>query len=100
MFVIEETSAQGPVLQLQGEWLMRNSRTIHGELTALLDQQVVGLDASKIEDIDSAGLQLLLAALRTRQKSGLSNAVIASSGALDSLVHLYGLESEFQGGVG
>lgn len=97
MFVEHHKTEQGEQLIFQGEWVMRSAKSIYEELSPLLMMDAVAIDAFKIEEIDSSGLQILISALRTRKSQGKLHNLSASSSVLDSLVQLFGLSDEIKG---
>jgi len=73
-----------------GELLMHTAEQIRPMLLASLptDGSLARLDLSQVTEIDTAGLQLLMAAYRETTSRGTSLLVVAASGAVTEVLHL------------
>lgn len=64
-------------------------------LEALAGADALALDLSRVEECDSAGLQLLLLAKRESRRLGKAFAVTACSEAVDDVLAFCNLQAEF-----
>ena len=68
-------------------------------LEALSDSQIVEIDLSKVSEIDTAGVQVLLLAQREARQTGKSVAVTSLSTAARAVLDLYKLTAQLAGEV-
>ena len=69
-------------------------------LEALSDSKTVEIDLSKVNEIDTAGVQVLLLAQREARQAGKSAAVTSLSAAVRAVLDLYKLTAQIAGEVG
>lgn len=81
-----------PPLSLCGELTIRNAAALHAQLREALDAGCHELLLDAVDDCDSAGVQLLLAARRSLQEQGLPLVIRAPSPALRECLRRYALE--------
>ena len=82
-----ETGEHKTLVKVSGEMTIYTAAELKQALTPLLDrQQALELDLSGVSEMDSAGLQLLLAAKKTMQQGGYPlHLVMHSHAVLDAL---------------
>ena len=81
---------------LQGEWTVVQAAGNRPALLAAIEAGTTRLDLSRVEEFDSAGLQLLLAARRSAVQRGSSLALEDPSAAVRALCAAYHLDEQFQ----
>lgn len=81
---------------LSGEWTIHAIAQQHEALRPMVGAGQHVLDASGITDMDSAGLQLLLAASQSLARQGLALQIVAPSDAVKAVLQGYGLDTELQ----
>ena len=69
-------------------------------LEALSDSQIVEIDLSKVNEIDTAGVQVLLLAQREARQAGKNAAVTSPSAAVRAVLALYNLTAQLTGEAG
>ncbi len=82
-------------LMLDGELTIRTAAQVHEQLQQALAEGHHALDLSRIEAIDSAGVQLLLAARRSLVNGGMGLHIQGASQPVQELLTLYGLRDAF-----
>lgn len=88
-------SADGVMhLTLQGEFTIYDAGA-KDELLALCAGPQVEIDLSRVNEIDSVGVQLLLLVLRQAQMQQRSLRLVALHPAVRTMLELYGLEQTF-----
>lgn len=78
---------------LSGEWTIHVIAQHREAMLLLVNDGQYEFDASGITDMDSAGLQLLLAAQRSIAKQGRELRLVACSGAVKDVLATYGLDT-------
>lgn len=97
MFCAIHTTDSGSTLELKGDWVMRSAKELYQTLGEQIDQPLTLIDASQIDDIDSAGLQIIVSWMRTRKSKGLLSRISTLSPSTIDLSKLYDLENELTG---
>lgn len=94
-------ASEGPSrLSPEGELTIYNARAFRDELSAALDEHHgLELDLSRVTELDTAALQVILAALRTARTRGIPLDICNISPSVRDLLGLYGLEFERAGRV-
>ncbi len=64
-------------------------------LAALADGEGLAIDLSAVDEMDTAGMQLLVLARREAQRAGKTAALVASSMAAQEVLHQYQLAASF-----
>lgn len=77
---------------LAGEWTIHMIAQHRQAMLVLIDEGHHEFDASGITDMDSAGLQLLLAIQRSLALKGFEINLLRLSGAVRDVLHAYGLD--------
>lgn len=75
----------------EGSWTISDALAQQAALREALDAGASTLDLSRVHEIDSAGVQLLLAARRTAASHGLALTLSDASPAVRELLQRYGL---------
>lgn len=78
---------------LAGEWTIHAIAQHQEAMLVLVNEGVVAFDASGITDMDSAGLQLLLAAQRSMAKQGQELSLVKASSVVKDVLKAYGLDA-------
>lgn len=78
-------------IALQGEWTIHAAAALRETLLVHLAEGAHTFDVTGITEIDSAGLQLLMATQRSLARSGLELTLQGRSPAVDDVLHIYGL---------
>lgn len=92
MLKIEETP-DGCVLALEGELTIYQVAVLYPQLAPWLqDVRPLQLDLSGLQELDTAGIQLLLFLYRQRHAAGLLTGFNHPSGAVAGALQLLGLE--------
>lgn len=81
---------------LSGEWTIHAIAQQHEALKPVLDAGQHVLDASGITDMDTAGLQLLLAASHSLARQGLAMQIVAPSDSVKAVLQGWCLDAELQ----
>ncbi len=82
------------VVTLQGEWTIHAAATLREAMLAHVTAGTSTFDLQGITEMDSAGLQLLLAAQRSLARSGLAMSLRHPSPAVAEVLRHYGLDLE------
>jgi anti-anti-sigma factor len=80
---------------IEGELTIRTAAQVHEQLQDALEDGHYVLDLSRIEAMDSAGFQLLVAAHQTLLKTGLELQIVSASAPVKDLLSLYGYAGRF-----
>lgn len=78
---------------LSGEWTIHQIGEHHHALLSAIQAGASTLDASGITEVDSAGLQLLVAARQSLQRQGRELHLIATSPCVREALSAYGLDA-------
>lgn len=81
---------------LEGEWTVIRAAELRPLLAGRIAAGAKELDLSHITEIDSAGLQLLIAARRSAGRRGQELALRGAAPAVRALASLYGLDENLQ----
>ena len=85
-------------LAIEGPMTIYEAVERKGELLAALDAAArLEIDLSGVDEMDSAGLQLLVLAGREAGNAGKSLAVVMHSAATEEVFHRYGMRPDFGG---
>lgn len=96
MEITLDTSATPARLTLAGEMTIYAAAELHGRLLAALDDcSALRIDLAAIEEIDSAGLQLLILARQHAAAAGKPLGLAALSRPVRELLELYDLAGYF-----
>ncbi|WP_447829222.1 STAS domain-containing protein [Aeromonas salmonicida] len=91
-----ETGEHKPLVKVSGEMTIYTAAELKQALTPLLyRQQALELDLSGVSEMDSAGLQLLLAAKKTMQQGGYPLHLVMHSHAVLNALELCQLAAFF-----
>ncbi len=83
-------------IRLEGEWTIPCAATLREELLKLAADGTHRLDLSGVTDMDSAGLQLLLAMQRSLARQGHELVLTASSPVVKQVMKTYGLDGDLR----
>lgn len=81
-----------PVMSLQGEWTIHHAAQLRVSLLESVEQGVCTYDLQAIQDMDSAGLQLLLAAQRSLHRQGRELCLVNPSASVRDVLRVFGLD--------
>lgn len=82
-----------PVIVLQGEMIINNiAECLEVILDKLTSEKPIQIDLLDVNKIDTAGLQLLLAARNSRKNDNMDVELINPSSEVERIFNLYGLE--------
>lgn len=81
---------------LSGEWTIHAIAQQRQAMLLLVNEGQHVFDASGITDMDSAGLQLLVAAQRSIAQQGRELSLVQVSQAVKDVLHAYGLDVNLQ----
>lgn len=91
MTMTMHTERQRTTLHIEGEMTIYRAAELKRELLAALDQaSTLELDLSKVTDIDGAGIQLLILAMRTAREQGVALHTVDHSAAVREVFALLG----------
>ncbi|MFZ2853343.1 MAG: STAS domain-containing protein [Rhodocyclaceae bacterium] len=96
MEIVLDTALTPARLTLTGEMTIYAAAELHGRLLAALDDcSALQIDLSAIEEVDSAGLQLLIVGRQHALATGKPLGLAALSRPVRELLELYGLAGFF-----
>jgi anti-anti-sigma factor len=81
---------------LTGEWTIHAISQHREAMLTLVNEGQYQFDAAGITDMDTAGLQLLVAAQRSLAKRGHELCLLQPSGAVKDVLKAYGLDANLQ----
>jgi anti-sigma B factor antagonist len=84
-------------IRIEGEWTIHAAATLREGLLAQVSEGAHQFDLGAVTEIDSAGLQLLLAAQRSLARQGREIVLTACSPAVTQVLKIYGLDSDLRG---
>lgn len=84
---------------LSGEWTIHSIAQHRESVLPLLDMGATEVDVSGITELDSAGLQLLLALQRGLARRGLELRLRPLSSSVREVLNLYGLDATLHPGA-
>jgi anti-sigma B factor antagonist len=83
--------------RLDGEWTIPMAATLREDLLKRVAEGVHVFDLSGVTEMDSAGLQLLLAAQRSLARQGHELVLSACSPSVSQVLKSYGLDADLRG---
>jgi anti-anti-sigma factor len=84
-------------IRIEGEWTIHAAASLREGLLKQVSEGGHVFDLGAVTDMDSAGLQLLLAAQRSLARQGREMVLAACSPAVTQVLKIYGLDSDLRG---
>lgn len=95
---IRKAGKNGSTIRVDGEMNIYHANELKdGVLKAAEGRDSVVLDLSRVSEMDSAGLQVLLLAWREADRKGVTFRLSAASGPVDEVLRLFDLRRLFCG---
>jgi anti-sigma B factor antagonist len=82
---------------IEGEWTIHAAATLRESLLQQVSEGAHVFDLGAVTEMDSAGLQLLLAAQRSLARQGHEMVLTACSPVVTHVLKTYGLDSDLRG---
>ncbi len=84
-------------IRIEGEWTIHAAATLRDSLLQQVTEGAHVFDLGAVTEMDSAGLQLLLAAQRSLARQGREMVLTACSPVVTQVLKTYGLDSDLRG---
>ncbi len=84
-------------IRIEGEWTIHAAATLRDSLLQQVTEGAHVFDLGAVTELDSAGLQLLLAAQRSLARQGREMVLTACSPVVTQVLKTYGLDSDLRG---
>ncbi len=84
-------------IRIEGEWTIHAAATLRDSLLQQVTEGAHVFDLGAVTEMDSAGLQLWLAAQRSLARQGREMVLTACSPVVTQVLKTYGLDSDLRG---